>query len=324
MDGGPIGWLRDKGPAIEKARREVGMFYSTRLPRFEYLAPKSIEETLFLLWQHGKEAKVIAGGTDLLPQMKRRELAPRYLIGLKNIEGLDYIKYNKAQGLRIGPLTTIHAVATSLVVKERFPALAQAAQSMASAQIRNIGTVVGNICNAVPSADTAPALLVLGAKIRAASHREGERSIPAEGFFTGPSQTVLHDDELVLEIQVPSPVPHSSSVYLKQMVRSAMDLAIVGVAAAVAAVDGKCGNVRIGLGAVAPTPLRAKKAERMLKGSVFDDRLVEQAAEAAAAESRPITDVRASLEYRRDIVRVLTRRALNQSWSEARGEGGLQ
>ena len=128
------------------------MFYPRRLPRFEYLAPRSIEEALFMLFQHGKEARVIAGGTDLLPQMKKRELAPRYLIGLKNIGGLDYIDYDPARGLRVGPLATLHAVETSPTVNERFPALAQATYSMASAQIRNMGTVVGNICNAVPSA----------------------------------------------------------------------------------------------------------------------------------------------------------------------------
>jgi CO/xanthine dehydrogenase FAD-binding subunit len=291
------------------------MFYPRRLPRFEYLAPRSIEEALFMLFQHGKEARVIAGGTDLLPQMKKRELAPRYLIGLKNIGGLDYIDYDPAQGLRVGPLATLHAVETSPTVNKRFPALAQAAYSMASAQIRNMGTVVGNICNGVPSADTAPALIVLAAKVKVASHRNGERVIPVEELFAGPSQTVLSHDELVLEVQVPDPVAHSGSAYVKHMQRSAMDLAIVGVAAAITAADGKCSDVRIALGAVAPTPIRAKKAEGILKGKAFAARSVERAAEAAAAESHPITDIRASLEYRRDMVMVLTRRALNQAWA---------
>jgi carbon-monoxide dehydrogenase medium subunit len=294
------------------------MFYSRRLPRFEYLAPRSIEEALFMLFQHGKEARVIAGGTDLLPQMKKRELAPRYLIGLKNIGGLDYIDYDPARGLRVGPLATLHAVETSPTVNERFPALAQATYSMASAQIRNMGTVVGNICNAVPSADTAPALIVLAARVKVASHRNGERVVPVEELFAGPSQTVLSHDELVLEVQVPDTVAHSGSAYVKHMQRSAMDLAIVGVAAAITAADGKCSDVRIALGAVAPTPIRARKAEGILKGKVFAARSVERAAEAAAAESRPITDIRASLEYRRDMVMVLTRRALNQAWAEGR------
>lgn len=294
------------------------MFYSGRLPRFEYLAPRGIEEALFILFQHGKEARVIAGGTDLLPQMKKRELAPGYLIGLKNIGGLDYIEYDQARGLRIGPLATLHAVETSPIVNERFPALAQAAHTMASAQIRNMGTVVGNICNAVPSADTAPALIVLAARVKVASHRNGERLIPVEELFAGPSETVLSHDELVLEVQVPDPVAHSGSAYVKHMVRSAMDLAIVGVAASVTAADRRCNDVRIALGAVAPTPIRAREAEGVLKGKMFADRSVERAAEAAAAASRPITDIRASLEYRRDMVRVLTRRALKQAWAEVK------
>ena len=271
-----------------------------------------------MLFQHGKEAKVIAGGTDLLPQMKKRELAPRYLIGLKNIGGLDYIEYDRARGLRIGPLATLHAVETSPIVNERFPALAQATYSMASAQIRNMGTVVGNICNAVPSADTAPALIVLAAKVKVASHRNGERVIPVEELFAGPSETVLSHDELVLEVQVPDPVAHRGSAYVKHMQRSAMDLAIVGVAAAITAADRRCDDVRIALAAVAPTPIRAREAEGMLKGKVFAARSVERAAEAAAAESRPISDIRASLEYRRAMVRVLTRRALNQAWAEGK------
>ena len=294
------------------------MFYSTRLPRFEYLAPRNIGEALFMLFQHGAEAKVIAGGTDLLPKMKKRELAPRYLIGLKDIEGLDYIEYDEAQGLRIGPLATLHAVETSPIVNERFPALTQATYSMGSAQIRNLGTVVGNICNAVPSADTAPALIALGAKVKVASHRNGGRVVPVEELFAGPSETVLSSDELVLEVQVPNPAPHTGSAYLKHMQRSAMDLAIVGVAAAITAGDRGCKDVKIALGAVAPTPMRARKAEGMLKGKVLTARSVERAAEAAAAESRPITDIRASLNYRRDMVKVLTRRALNQAWTQAK------
>ncbi len=294
------------------------MLYPRRLPKFEYLAPRNIEEALFMLFQYGEEAKVIAGGTDLLLKMKKREITPQYLIGLKGIQGLNYIEYTEARGLRIGPLTTIHAIETSPVVNERFPALAQAAYSMASAQIRNMGTVMGNICSAVPSADTAPPLIALGAKLRVASHKNGERSIPVEKLFAGPAETVLNPDELVLEVQVPKPAAHTGSAYFKHTLRSAMDLAIVGVAAVVTSGSRTCKDIRIALGAVAPTPIRAKKAEKVLKGKAFTSRSVGQAAQAAAAESRPITDIRGSIEYRRGIVEVLTRRALNQAWAEAK------
>jgi carbon-monoxide dehydrogenase medium subunit len=203
--------------------------YVKRLPGFDYLAPKTVEEAISLLSRHNGEARPLAGGTDLVLKMKRREEVPRYLLGLKNIPGLDTIEYTDGQGLRFGPLVTIHAMETSRVVREKFPILSQAASTIGSAQIRNVGTVVGNLCNALPSADMIPSLIVLGARVTIAGTKS-ERDIPVEEFLTGPGQTVLAPDELVVEVQVSCPPPHSGGVYIKHAPREAMDLAIIGVA----------------------------------------------------------------------------------------------
>ena len=183
---------------------------------------------------------------------------------------------------------------------------------MASPQVRNRGTIAGNICNAVPSADSAPPLLTLGAKLKLISQR-GERIIKIEDFFTGPSQTALNNDEILQEIHIPHPPPNSQGVYLKLNPRRAMDLAIVGVAAVVTAQDGVCQDIRLALGAVAPTPTRARKAEATLRGKKLDDNIIEKAAQTAAGEARPIDDHRASAEYRRDMVEVLVKRAIKQA-----------
>lgn len=285
------------------------------LPKFEYLAPKTIHEAISMLSQYKGKAKVIAGGTDLVPKMKRGEIkAPEYIIDLKGIPDLDYIKYDENDGLRFGPLTTIHSIEASPIIKEKFNVLAQAAYSMASGQVRNRGTVAGNICSAVPSADTAPALLTLEARLTIASHA-GERTVNIGDFFRGAGETVLTNEELLLEIQAPNLPPNSVGAYLKLSPRRAMDLAVVGVAVVFLLKGGVCRDMRIALGAVAPTPIRAKRAEDVIKGEGFNDELIERIAQIAAEESHPIDDIRSSAEYRREMVKVLTRRAISQAIS---------
>ncbi len=285
------------------------MDYLRRLPRLEYLAPRTLEEACSLLSTHGDEARLLAGGTDLLPQIKRREQHPRYLIGLKAVPGLDHIDFEPSRGLRIGALATLGAVAGSPPVREHFEVLAQAVLAMASPQVRNLGTVAGNLCHASPAADTASPLIALGATLRLVSPG-GERSVPVEDFFGGPHRTVLGDDELVAEIQVPPPPPHSAGVYLKHTRRAAMDLAIVAVAVLMTMEAGVCRDIRIVLGAVAPTPIRATEAESRLRGERPDDSLLEEAAALAASAARPVTDIRGSAEYRKEMVHVIARRAL--------------
>jgi CO/xanthine dehydrogenase FAD-binding subunit len=289
----------------------VTTFYR-RLPKFNYLAPTTLDEALSLLSEYKGRAKAIAGGTDLVPKLKRREIrAPEYVIDLKGVPGLDEIKYD-ASGLSLGALVTIGMVETSAKIQQKFGILAQAAQSMASPQVRNRGTIAGNICNAVPSADSAPPLLTLGARLKLVSQKSA-RTVNIEDFFTGPNQTALGDDEILREIQVPDMPPNGKGVYLKLTPRRAMDLAIVGVAVVVIPQDGICQDIRIALGAVAPTPIRAEKAEAILKSHKLDDKLIEKAAQTAASQSNPIDDHRASAEYRRDMVEVLVKRAIKQA-----------
>jgi CO/xanthine dehydrogenase FAD-binding subunit len=287
------------------------LFYR-RLPRFEYLAPRTIDEALGLLTDHKGEARVIAGGTDLVPQLKSREVAaPRYVVDLKAIPGLDTITYDASSGLKIGALATISSIEGSDLVGRHFPILAQAASRMASPQVRNMGTFAGNLCNAVPSADSAPPLLALGAAVLIASP-QGSRTIPLNGFFTGPRRTVLKEDEIVTEIEVPPAPAASIGVYLKLSPRHSMDLAIVGVAVVASMRDGVCTHASIGLGAVAPTPVRAPVAESILAGKYIDADIVDEAARNVITQCSPIDDHRASQEYRCDMVYVMTRRALTQ------------
>jgi len=286
------------------------------VPAFAYLRAKSLEDACTLLLEHGNEGKVLAGGTDLLVKMKHRRLTPSYLVNLKGIAGLDYIRHDQEGGLRVGPLATIESVKRSVDVRKKYPVLHQAAAYMATVAIRNRATLVGNICNGSPSAETAPSLIVLGAKVRIAGP-EGERIVPVEDFFAGPSRTVLGPGEIVAEIQVPEPPSGSAGVYEKHSLRR-MDVAMVGVAALITPAGDTCGDIKIVLSAVAPTPIRARKAEDVLRGHVPTEDLIGEAARAAAAESRPITDIRGSAESRKNIVEALTGQVVRQALRAAK------
>lgn len=292
-----------------------------RLPSFEYLEPKTIREACKLLAQYGQEAKVVAGGTDLLIKMKHKELKPVYLIGLKGIEGLDNISYESKKGLRIGAMATLESVRNSPVVRQKCSLLGEVAALMASTQVRNLGTVVGNICNAAPSADMAPPLMVLGARLRVAGGGRA-RLVAIEEFFTGPEKNLLEAGEIVTEILVPDGVTKSGSTYLKHTVRQAMDLSLVGAAAFVAINNnGICKEVRIALGTAAPTPIRARNAEEFLKGKKIDAALLEKAAAIAVDEAKPRSSMRASEEYRKKILNVLVKRSVAQALSRAQVAG---
>jgi CO/xanthine dehydrogenase FAD-binding subunit len=289
----------------------MSVFYR-RMPSVQYLIPKTLDEALEMLSMYKEAAKILAGGTDLIPGLKRREIGiPEYVIDIKSIPGLNEISYDKKSGLKIGSLVTIDAIAQSSVIAEHFTCLAQAAQSMASPQVRNRGTIAGNICNGVPSADSAPSLIVLSASVKIKSSH-GERTIPVEKFFSGPRKTVLNEDEIVTEISIPNPAPGSRSAYLKLSPRHSMDLAIVGAAAAGLCRSGICHDIKIALGAVAPTPVRAPMAENILQNKKITPELIEEASLNALTQCSPIDDHRASREYRCDMVRIMTKRALTQ------------
>jgi len=236
------------------------------------------------------------------------------LIDLKGIPNLNFIKYEKQKGLRIGAGTPLNEILESSVIRRRYPILTETVSQMASTQIRNIGTIGGNLCNAVPSADTAPPLIALGSRLKLVGQRK-ERTVLAEDFFKGPGKTVLDPIELVAEVQIPPPRSNEFGAYLKHTLRAEMDLAVVGVAAYLA-LDSKkhiCKDIKIVLGAVASIPMRPKKAEAVLRGKTLDDDLIEHAAKIASEEAKPIDDIRSSAEYRKEMVRVLTQRAIRQS-----------
>jgi len=285
------------------------LFYR-RLPRFEYVSPGTVDEAIAFISGHGEDAKLLAGGTDLVPQLKGREVKARYVVDLKAMPGLDAVSSDGAS-VTIGALATINTIARSPLVNERLPLLVQAASVMASPQVRNRGTFVGNICSAVPSADSAPGLLALEARVRLKGPG-GERIVAIDRFFTGSRTTVVARDEVALAIEVPFSPAVSRGVYLKLSPRHAMDLAVVGVAVHAVCDNGVCTRVRIGLGAVAPTPVRAPVAESLLEGRAITQELIDEAARHSVTQCSPIDDHRASQEYRCDMVYVMTRRALTQ------------
>lgn len=277
----------------------------------EIYQPTSLQEASALVKEKGPGGRFLAGGTDLVIAIKEKGLSPKYVVDLKRIPSLAGIREEADGAVTIGALTTLYEIETSDLIKRRYPFLAQSAAEVGSIQIRNRATIGGNMANATPSADTAPALLVLEAEAKIAG-LNGERSLPLEEFFRGPGQTVMQPEEILTAISIPPTDSRLAGDYIKFSPREMMDLAYVGVAVAVV-VDPKqkkCDLARIALGAVSPTPMRAKKAEALLLNQVLTEELAERAAEEAARESKPISDVRSSADYRREMVRVNTKRAL--------------
>lgn len=284
------------------------------LPRFEYLSPKTMEEAFALLTRYGPKTKVIAGGTDLIPQMRWGEIKPEVVLGLGRIPNLQEIQFDDKGGLKLGALCKIGAIESSPIIRENYPLLAQAASVLASTEIRNRATVGGNLCTAAPSADMPPSLLVLGARAVIASENE-ERVIPLEDFFLGPKKTVLDNNELLVRLEMPPIKPNSAGEYIKLGRRNAMEIAMIGVAALITLRpgDNTCEEARLALATAAPTPIRSKEAERGLTGKKLDKKAIESAAETASREASPRTSWRSTEEYRRDMIRVLTRRAIQGS-----------
>ena len=281
---------------------------------FDYIKVNTVNEAINVLDKHKGKAKIFAGGTDLLVQMKQRSVGPELLVDIKGISDLCDIKWNN-QGLRIGPLATHTSIASSSIIQEKFGLLADASLAVSAVQIRNRGTIGGNICNASPSADTAPALLALDAKVNIVSTR-GKRTVMIKDFFSKPFKTVLEEDELLTEIEIPNLPPHSGDSYLWLSKRTEVDETLVGVAVVMAIdVEGKfCTEVKIGLGSVAPTPIRGKKTEEFLNGKKIEDGLFAKAGQIASYESMP----RSREEYRRKMVEHYVEQALNKALAKIR------
>lgn len=295
------------------------------LPEFEMFFPRSIDETVAVLSRYGQDAQLLAGGTDLFVKMKHRRFVPSVLINIKRISGLDRIDWDANEGLRIGPLTKIEAIKDSAVIGKHFPVLSEAAGVLGTTQVRNLGTLGGNLGNASPSAEFAPPLLILNASVRCVGSG-GEREIALEEFFVGPGKSALQPDEMITEIHVPNPPSGAQLVYLKHSLRK-MDVAMAGAAVFVLLDGDLCRDVRIALGAVAPTPFRARKAEQTLigerlTGDSSESELLEQVAQVASGESLPIDDIRSYASYRKKIVAMLVLHGLEHVIAQARTSHG--
>ncbi len=275
----------------------------------EIFQPSSVKEAGEILQDRGPGGHFLAGGTDLIIAIKEKGLAPKYLVDLKRIPSLSDIREQPDGGLSIGALTTMRQVETSPIIVRRLPFLAQSAAEVGSIQIRNRATIGGNMANATPSADVAPALLALEAKARVAG-RSGERVMGLEQFFRGPGETVMELGEILLAILIPPIQAGLVGEYIKFSPREMMDLATIGVAVTLVLSGKRCEQVRIALGAVSPTPMRARNAEAVLSGQILTEELADKAGHEASEECKPISDVRSTADYRKEMVRVNTKRAL--------------
>ncbi len=288
--------------------------------RFELLQPRNLEEALELKESYGDKAKVLAGGTDLLVLLKDRKMRAEAVMSLNRLRELNFIRSEDGRGITLGALTTHAAAAASPIIKQQCPDLAEACSQVGAVQIQNLGTLGGNLCNASPAADAAPPLLLMDAVLTVISAR-GERRVPIQDFFKGPRRTALQPDEILKEIFVPQITGRRGATYLKLGRRKAMEIAIVGLGVAIHlnGSDQVVSECRIAMGSVAPTPVRASRAEKILNNQEIRDDLIEEAAEIAAEEASPISDVRGSREYRLDMIRVLCRRATRAALARARG-----
>jgi carbon-monoxide dehydrogenase medium subunit len=285
---------------------------------FEYVAPKTLHEALQLLDQYRDQYKIIAGGQSLLIMMRQGLIAPEILIDIKGLSELDYIKSDNQKGLSIGALTTHRTIEKSPVIKTSFGVIAEMESRLASIQTRNWGSIGGNLCHGDPAGDLAPVLIALNATLTVAGMK-GERQMPVEDFFLDYFETALEHGELLREIQIPAIPPNTGVAYTKFNVIET-EMATVGVAVSVtlASKEGNCKDVRIVLGNAAPKPMRAKRAEEVLRGKKVTDALLQEAGEIASTEGDPISDIHASAEYRQELIRVLVKRVGKEALSRAK------
>ncbi|MCI0663280.1 MAG: xanthine dehydrogenase family protein subunit M [Acidobacteria bacterium] len=287
------------------------------IPRsFEYSVPGTLDEAIALLAKHGPEAKILSGGQSLIPMMKIRLASPQFIVDINRIPGLNYISENDGS-LRIGALVRESDLEVSGTLKSKYPILVDTTLVIADPLVRNQATVCGNLAHGDPANDHPATMLALGASLIAVGPR-GEREIPIESFFTGLFTTALQPDEILKEIRIPIQQPASGGAYLK-LERKVGDYATAGVAAQITLdTGGVCRRAGIGLTNVGFSPLKAKQAEAFLVNKILDEGVIKQAAELAAGESNPIEDIRGPVEYKRDIVRVLTARALKRAIERAK------
>lgn len=278
---------------------------------FEMYQPTSLQEASRLVKEKGPGGRFLAGGTDLVIAIKEKGWIPKYIVDLKKVPGLSGIREDADGGITLGALTTMREIEISPLIGKKYPFLAQSAAEVGSIQIRNRATIGGNMANATPSADVAPSLISLNATAKVVGAADS-RIVPLEEFFRGPGQTVMDIEEILTEITIPKTSAQLVGEYIKFSPRDMMDLAYVGIAVAytLGETEKRCKGVRLVLGAVAPTPIRARKAEAILEGQILTEELATTAGEEAAKEAKPISDVRSSADYRRAMVGAMTKRAV--------------
>lgn len=286
------------------------------LKPFKYFEPQTIEEACQILSQYGSEAKVLAGGTDVVVFMKKREISPKYIVYIKNIPGLDSIHYTEQDGLRIGPFVTHQSITDSSIIQGKFRLLATACNKVGTPQIRNMGTIGGNVCMAGPSQDAIPPLLALEARLKLVSV-DNTRTVPIDTFFLAPFQSILRPDEILTGIEIPALPTNSAGCYRWVTKISTVDETLAGAAVIISRdiSDGTCKDIKIALTSVAHTPMRAIKAEELIRNTKVSDDLVDRAAQVAADATSP----RSRADYRRRMTGVLVREAINEAWMKLKG-----
>ena len=296
------------------------MFARPGLPSFEYVRPSTAREVVDRLLELDDKAKLLMGGTDLFPGMRDGLFHPSTVIDVKYLPTMRQIAYGSDTGLHVGAAVTMNELVRHPAVTSHYPLLAQAAASVASYQVRNRATLGGNLCNASPCADTAPATLVLEGQVVLCGDA-GERLVPAGQFFLGPGRTVLQPGEFMTAIRFPPPPSPSAARYLKLGRCKSGDLSLVGVAILCHSDPAGAGvRFRIGLGSVAPTALRARKAEEFLAASHLTESDLTRAAQHAMEASSPISDVRGTAGYQQAMVQTLTLRGLREAWAQLQEE----
>ncbi len=282
---------------------------------FAYLKPGSMKEALQMLKEHEEECKVICGGQSLLVIMRQGLVSPEYVIDIKKLADVNHLTYDAKDGLKIGATCTHRAVEHSPMIKEKYPVLSEMEGKLASIQVRNWGTIAGNLAHGDPAGDPAPVIIALNGSVKLGSVK-GERVVPLDEFYPDLFETVMNHDELIVEVIIP-PRPAKTATKYQKFNLLDSDMGLIGVAVTVSMDGDKCKDARVVLGSAAPTVIRAKEAEKTLIGAKLDDSVFAAAGEAAAAECSPVSDIHASEEYRRHLVKILTKRMAKAAWERA-------
>jgi carbon-monoxide dehydrogenase medium subunit len=289
----------------------------TSLKWFDYASPATVGEAVGLLAEHGERSRVLAGGTDLLVQMRSGKRTADFVVDIKRIPELNELSCDPKAGLTLGAAVPCYQVYRNSAVVEAYPGLIDVASMIGGTLIQGRASIGGNLCNAAPSADAVPMLIALEAKCRIAGAK-GEREVAVEDFCTGPGQTLLRPGELLVALHFPAPKVGSGAKYLRFIPRNEMDIAVVGAGVSVVLSNGNFVSARIALAAVAPAPLLVKEAGEALAGKPVNEENIERAAEIARRAARPINDMRGTIEYRQQLCAVLTRRTLQGAIERAR------